>query len=670
MPSPRPGAPCVLLPLALVAACQGGPAPAVEPAPVPEPRAEPVHAAIAALEAGDLARARATLDALIRTRQLAEARAKLAGAPDEALVSIDECLALAPDDVELQLLKADASLRLAETKIASGGGHAGLIEGSLLDAFEYYTRAGRSPHALFGASRAAFLQGRTDEAIALARAGFDAAGRTELELGDLARRPERILAEELLVAEAAARAEGRAEADELRREAEDALMRLLGRVSDDPWTWTWLASLQEGDGRLADARRSLELGLKRVPEDAGMLGQLARVTATLAGPGEAVRALEAFAAAHPTLPAARWQLSVARFEAELARYQETQRVLAPDAFARLEDEFRVLRTETPEYTSSAYGYEAVCRLARGWCAFHAGELERAHDEFLAMNALFERAIEWAYPGVMESGIQGLFFVADTYFVREDLEAAGAIYERLHELQPEDVSWANNAGFNLRDAADVLATEARELCAVARGIETHPELLAERRAKIGLRAAPGSNEERAEFRAAADERATRALALMERSFSAYEAAAALAPEDVRIVNDAALVLVYYLHRDLERAERWLLRCVELGGPQLEAKRAALAVEAVPERAAQLESELDLLQEAWADAHQNLGVLFWLHHRDGPSAGAWLEKAVAIDPERQSRIAVRNMLLPQTRGEVPPEPGDDWDLLGWGRPCPEP
>ena len=506
MHSPRPGAPCVLLPLALVAACQGGPAPVVEPAPPePAPRAEPVHAAIAALEAGDLAGARATLDQLIRAQQLAEARARLAAAPEEALLAIDECLALAPDDVAVQLLKADASLRLAETKIAGGGGNAGLIEGSLLDALEYYTRAGRSPHALFGASRAAFLQGRTDEALALARAGFAATSAEEPELGALGRRPERILAEELLAAHAAARAEGRPEAPALLREAEDALMRLLGREADDPWTWTWLASLQESDGRLADARRSLELGLRRLPEEADLLGQLARVTAALAGPREAVRALEAFAAAHPSLPAAHWQLAVARFEQELARHQETPRVLDPAAFTRLEDEFRALREATPEYTSSAYGYEAVCRLARGWCAFHAGDLVLARDEFLGMNALFERAIEWAYPGVLESGIQGLYFIADTYFVREDWEAAGAIFERLHVLQPEVVKWANNAGLNLRDAADLLATEARDLCEAARGTETHPELLAERRAKAGVQAAPGSPAERAEFRAAADAR---------------------------------------------------------------------------------------------------------------------------------------------------------------------
>ena len=102
----------------------------------------------------------------------------------------------------------------------------------------------------------------------------------------------------------------------------------------------------------------------------------------------------------------------------------------------------------------------------------------------------------------------------------------------------------------------------------------------------------------------------------------------------------------------------------------AKEAALRVEAVPERAAALESELDLLREAWGDAHQALGLYHWLHRHDGPTAVGWLERCLEIDPERSSRIPVRNSLLPQARGEAPPDPGDDWDLAGWGRPCPIP
>lgn len=151
--------------------------------------------------------------------------------------------------------------------------------------------------------------------------------------------------------------------------------------------------------------------------------------------------------------------------------------------------------------------------------------------------------------------------------------------------------------------------------------------------------------------------------MERSWAAYEPAAALLPEDVRVVNDTALILVYYLHRDLERAEAMLRRCIEMGGPQLEAKRAALASEASPEKAAALESEIGQLTEAWGDAYQNLGVLLWVHRSDATGALPVLERCLEVEPDRD-RPPVENSLLPQVRGE---RPRDVDEYLGWAKPC---
>jgi len=668
---PRPVLARALACATLCAACQARSAARTPaPGPTPEPNAE-VEVALAALAAGDLAEARASLDELLRSECLAEGRARLAaGEPAEALVAIDRALALDPGQPEVLLLKADASLALAEQSIAAGTGGAGLIEGVLLDARDYYARAGKSPHTLFGAARAAYLAGRVEDAVDLVAAARAAAGPAEPELGALPLAPERIEAELALLLHARARAAQDPGAASHAAAAEDALMRNLGRAPDDPWTWHQLARLQEADGRLADARRSLELGLRRWPDDAERLAELARITATLAGPADAVSAMEAFVALHPDSPAGHWQLAVARFDAALAGLGAEPRQLAPEAFTRVEDEFRGLRTRFDPLTSGALGYEVVCRLARGWCAFHAGDLTRATAEFLAMEELFPRGLEWSYPGVLESGVQGLFRVADAHYQRDEWEAAGTVFERLSALQPEVAQWANNAGFNLRDAAVPLADQAADLCDAARGRESNEHLLAELRALAGVQAPAGSAEERAAFRRAADARAAQAMALMERSYSAYARAAELAPEDVRIVNDAALVLVWYLHRDLARAEAWLTRCVELGATQLDERRAVLANEADPARAEALEREFDLLQEAWGDAHQNLAVLAWVHRHDDAATARWAERALALDPDRPGRIPVRNSLLPLARGEASPEEDDPWALLSWGRPCPEP
>lgn len=667
MPRTPPG---VLL-CALVLACHGPRPLASRPevavaAPSPRARDEVSAEAIRCIEEGELERARDLLDDLLLGEQLTQARARLAeGTPEDALIAVDRALALAPDNRDARLLKADASLRLAETKIGSGGGSGLLIQGLLGDALEYYQAAGETAHALFGASRSAWLLGETETALALARRGLALRGTDESSLGELSLTPERIYAEEVWATYAVRGKDGGEDERALTLECEDALVRLIGRASDDPWAWTRLADLYEQGARLDEAQETLLRGLRRVPEDAGMLERLARVSRNAQGAEVAVTLLEAYLAEHPDSPTGQWVLEVARFQRALEASRQDPPQLALEPFERSEAGFRALRERKPEFAQGALGYEVVCRLARGWCALHAGDLEVAQRQFLSMNELFERGVEWSLPGELESGIQGLYLVADAHVAREEPLAAAEVFETLHRLQPEAYLWANNAGLFLRDSAFALELEGKDLCRAARGLLTSPEALAELRELAGLPAATTDPDgERAAFARAADERFVRARALMQRSWEAYRPAAELVPEDVRVVNDAALVLVYYLHHDLDWAEQALMRCVEMGGPQIEAKKAALAQESSPERASALESELEQLTEAWGDAHQNLGVLEWVHRKNAAAARAWLEKSVAIWPARQP---VTNSLLPQVRGELAPEEDDHWDLLHWAQPC---
>src|SRR5204862_5261875 len=103
-------------------------------------------------------------------------------------------------------------------------------------------------------------------------------------------------------------------------------------------------------------------------------------------------------AAHPDVVAGAWQLALARFQAALDGYRATPRVLDPAAFTQAEHEFHALRSavpeSAPELVQGALDYEVVCRLARGWCAFQAGDLVLAQREFLAMNELRPRGVEW------------------------------------------------------------------------------------------------------------------------------------------------------------------------------------------------------------------------------------------------------------------------------------
>lgn len=668
MPRTLLGALVCVLPLA---ACQGSGAPpsgadAIPSAPAapaePEVSAERVRAeAMRLIEAGEFEQARALLDELLLSNRLAHARAQLlAGMPEDALIEIDRALEIAPQAPEVRLLKADASLRLAEAGIQSGGSP-GLIQGALLDALEFYRGAGESAHGLFGASRASWWLNQKEEALDYARRGMEKRGPDDNLPEELGIAPERIYAEQVYAAYASARAESREEARALFLESEDALGKSLGRASDDPWAWSTLGDLYQWEGQLGSAKETLLRGLQRVPEDVGLLERLARVSQELEGAAATVRTFETYVAAHPEVTAARWQLAAARFQLALEGYQQDPRVLDPAPFTAVEAEFRALGETAPEFAQGALGYEIVCRLARGWCAFHAHDLARAKREFLSMNELAERGVEWQLPGRLESGIQGLFFVADTYS-KDDNLSAGEVFETLHALQPDQYLWANNAGFFLRDAGVDLEREGRGLCRAARGLVTNAEVLAELRTRAGLtQALAGSPEEREAFRKAADERLARAREILERSWAAYRPAAELAPNDVRVVNDSALVLVYYLRHDLELAERQLLRCVEMGGPELEAKKAELALEASPERASALEREIELLTEAWGDAHQNMGVLEWFHRGNAAAARPWFEKSLEIWPTRPE---VQNSYLPQVRGE---RPADRDEFLAWGEPC---
>ena len=112
--------------------------------------------------------------------------------------------------------------------------------------------------------------------------------------------------------------------------------------------------------------------------------------------------------AHPAVPAGRWQLALARFQSALDGYKATPQVLDRAGFAAAERDFERAGELSPELAGGAQGalaYRAMCRLARGWCAFQAGELTAARSEFLGMNELFARAIEYSLPGELESGIQ-------------------------------------------------------------------------------------------------------------------------------------------------------------------------------------------------------------------------------------------------------------------------
>jgi tetratricopeptide (TPR) repeat protein len=560
----------------------------------------PLHEARQALEAGDLLRARDWIDLELTAPLVAEARALLAaGRAAEALERTEEAMQLAPGRAEVLLLHGEASLQV---------GAQARDDARVEVALAAFTRARDEPGALFGASRAARWLGRTGEALSWARAGIEAMRGSEPKSlrpppGEA---PERTLAEALLGACRAAREASGRTPPNLVAECEEALAQLLARESGDPWVWTQLARLYLDAGRSRDAQDALERGLDRVPRDPGMPQALAEAARAAGGSQGVIDAFERLRARHPELADVWWFPAAERLEAALGAVESTP----AEVFQHAERDFRRCRELDAARERECLEREAACRAGAATSLLAQGELAAARAAYESVEELVPGALERRLDRRLPSCIEGLQRVAEAHARRGELEAAAEVYLTLLRHQPRELSWARLAGVHLRDASDRLRVESEDLDKAALG-----EIADERRvAELARSAGLGASIEPAALRAAGEERAARAERLLEASYGAFLEAAEIAPDDLRVLNEAARLAVS-LRRDLERAERMLLRVVDLGerpvGP--------------PGSSAE-----DARREAWGDAHQTLGILYLEHRKDPKTALRWFERSLEIGP----------------------------------------
>ena len=125
--------------------------------------------------------------------------------------------------------------------------------------------------------------------------------------------------------------------------------------------------------------------------------------------------------------------------------------------------------------------------------------------------------------------------------------------------------------------------------------------------------------------------------MEQSFRAYADAARIAPDDIRIANDAGSILTRYLQRDPVEAERYLLQAARLGEaqvPELERKIAQAGQD--PAERKRRANALENVESALGDAYQNLGVLYLSLRGDPKTARAWFEKSLATGPDPREEL----------------------------------
>ena len=568
-----------------------------------------------ALEAHEWAEARREIDAILVDPLVAEGNRHLRRKEyEEALVLAERALDVAPNQLHALLLHGEAALQVGVK----------LWDGALLDAsIKSFTRIGDGPTARFGASRGARWLQRTEDQLRYAREGMravealgpDAGWGTGVRLR-LAEWPERTLGQALHDRYLALRTDDPAAASALIGEAERTLVYLMRNQPDAPWACNMLAKLYNYEERFEEGLDMALQGLARAPLDKDLA---ATTAASARGAGGSERVLAEFAALranHPEAPLYWWYAGWERFDAAVTALAE-----GPVEELRLaEADFVRCRELEPIHEQACKGYEIMCRNAIGWSLYNAGDLSGAREAFESTEELLTGGLTYELADRLLSGVQGLNFIGDAYRNLDDLNAAADVYLALHRYQPEDAAWANNAGFFLRDAADRLESVTAVDCErAARGELTDADTLAALLTAAGLPADVPTDallREQLFTRAAATCR-ERALTMFETSYEAYLKAAELAPDDIRVLNDTALIAVHHLGRDLERAEAYLKRSVELGAQQLEVT--------------ELEGEeLDALTEAWGDAHQNLGTLYLDFENDPQTARVWFEKSLEIGP----------------------------------------
>ncbi|HVS19714.1 MAG TPA: tetratricopeptide repeat protein [Planctomycetota bacterium] len=593
-----------------LAACSGA-------APAPQETAAPTAHAAAdeSVDAGTLTeRARALV---------------ASGQPYEALGLLDEAQAAAPEDADVWYARGRAAQAAGDL-----GQSAMDFYIDALGAFERAAELGYGADAYLGASRAARMALQSERALELARAGEAAAGdpsTLELPL-------ERTLLEALFGVYVERR-QAQTDATEQFLELEDRLSSATARDPGDAWVWTQLANLYQWEGRSEAALEPAVRVLDLTPDDS-TAHERAVGLARAAGGRDAVLAMyDEFDAAHPDNALSAWYQAAERFGKAVADLQASRPSI--EGFEAARAQFARCRELEPSYEANARGYEVMCQNGVGWALYGERDLEGALEAFLATEQILEGGLEWQIEGQLSSALLGLQFVADQFVQSGEGEfdltgkvEAAEIFDLLREYKPDDPDFANNAGFFHRDACVILELLAQSAERHARGeklVRREPAGDIENASFETVQVEVGEEERAAALRDA-EELRVKAKAHARKSEAAYLSAAALAPEDVRVQNDAAVVMVYHTRRDVPATRALLERAIELGQRQVQD----------PEHSAE---DLDRLLEAWGDAYQNLGLLELTLADDPPAARAAFERAFEIGPRpRIDRAWVENVALP--------------------------
>lgn len=291
--------------------------------------------------------------------------------------------------------------------------------------------------------------------------------------------------------------------------------------------------------------------------------------ATAASPDDVpmLEALVRVAAAEQLLPLALRQQrerhdALGRWFTGRLRYLLAAGQPADRALAELDTalaDFAAAASLEPSYRDTAEQWAAMCTGAKGNIAFRQGDLAAAEQLLLAAARQRPDRVR-ADLGGGDSVKLGLLRLGDR--LMRDCARTERLFRAAVECVGDDVDLLNNAAVYARD----------------RGVQLERE---------------------GDLPAAA--------VMFERAYATYGRALELAPDDVRLRNDCALVAIHHLHCDWDRSRALLQAAIADG------ERALREAAPAPARARR---EID---EAVGDCYENM-ALGWLDHGDAAAARA--------------------------------------------------
>ncbi|MBK8100851.1 MAG: hypothetical protein IPK26_27505 [Planctomycetes bacterium] len=501
-----------------------------------------------------------------------------AGDFDGALVVLDAALKALKDHAPFKALQGEYTLRFAEQKAAAGKREADFLFADAVTALKRAVELDSDPNApRLLLAQAQLAKGDTADAV-------DTASRLLLHMqSGGGGKADEITATHRIRAAAGARAyaeqkQAGKDQPELLADVRTSMRHLEQQGTlDAALLQTWSAT-EQWAGAGAEAVGIWARALTKAKDDQALLSGLVDTAANVGQSTLAVTALK-----NHTDATAIWFRGRAHFNAagEIRLAGSAKEALGELTAAR--DDFGKSMAANAGFRDSCEQWQALCLGRMGNIAFQMDDLAKAEEYLVAAVQLRGDQVATDL-GMSESIKLGLLRVADAWFKKGDLGHAERIFRAGADAANSDIDLLNNAGLFARDYGDQLAEAGK-----------HKD------------AAP----------------------LYEQSYKAYARAQELDPTNVRLRNDTALILIWHLERDWDKARTLLDAAIVEGEKTLNDNPPA-----------EPQARQDLA-EAVGDCYENLALWHLKHSKDGAAAKAAAQKSQTFHPGERRPGARRHL-----------------------------